>query len=216
MIENIKQIGLFMIVAQTFLHFTAGQSYEKYIKIITSVIVLLLFVRPFTSELGNTEEKLQKEMKQLTEQMENHSSMQQDFSGMEYGVGGRAIRQMEEEIKRNLNRECMSGEFEVTYVMFEWEGSMDSVTEGGNELWLRGIQIFLSKTQEPDRKDLSGIENIQIERVSVSDSLEAGGEGEKEETESNLERKIQEYRSRFAQILGIGEEQVEVIYSGRR
>lgn len=215
MIENIKQIGLFMIVAQTFLHFTAGQSYEKYIKIITSVIVLLLFVRPFTSELGNTAEKLQEEMKRLTEQMENQNSMQLDFSGMEYGVAGRTIRQMEEEVKRSLNRECMSGEFEVTDVMFEWEGNRESVTDGKTALWLRGIQIFLGRTQEPDREALSGIENIQIERVSVSEALEAGREEENEE-ENNLEGKIQEYRSRFAQILGMEEEQVEVIYSGGR
>ena len=47
MIEHIKQIGLFMIVTQTFIHVAAGKQYEKYVKIIAGVIVLLLFVRPF-------------------------------------------------------------------------------------------------------------------------------------------------------------------------
>ena len=42
MIEHIKQIGLFMIVTQTFIHVAAGKQYEKYVKIIAGVIVLLL------------------------------------------------------------------------------------------------------------------------------------------------------------------------------
>ena len=57
MIENIKRIGLFMIVAQTVIHFAAGQQYEKYMRIVAGVIVLLLFITPFSSYRGNAAEE---------------------------------------------------------------------------------------------------------------------------------------------------------------
>ena len=57
--RTIKQIGLFMIVTQTFIHVAAGKQYEKYVKIIAGVIVLLLFVRPFSSSEGDIIEQWQ-------------------------------------------------------------------------------------------------------------------------------------------------------------
>ena len=44
LIELIKRIGIFMIAAQAVLHFTPGQKYEKYIKLIVGMMVLLQFV----------------------------------------------------------------------------------------------------------------------------------------------------------------------------
>ena len=73
MIEHIKQIGLFMIVTQTFIHVAAGKQYEKYVKIIAGVIVLLLFVRPFSSSEGDIIEQWQEEMERMTSEMEQRS-----------------------------------------------------------------------------------------------------------------------------------------------
>lgn len=40
MLENIKEIGVFMIAAQAVIHFSPGRQYEKYIKLVSSVIIL--------------------------------------------------------------------------------------------------------------------------------------------------------------------------------
>lgn len=216
MIEYIKQIGLFMIVAQTLLHFAAGRSYEKYIKIITGIIILLLFVRPFSSELGNTRERLQEEMERMTEQIENHSGMWQGLSGMEYGAADKAIQQLEEEVRRKLNQEVVTGDFEVTDVSFQWEGDAESLAEEQTALAVTGIKICLRRKLQQDPTGSAGIRHVHIEPVSVSDMLEEERREEEKEGTEELDGMTQEYRSRFAESLGVEEEQVEVVYDGRR
>lgn len=103
MLESIRQIGVFMIVAQTVMHFAASGQYEKYMKIIAGVIVLLLFVRPFISGSDGQVMKWQEEMTHIMEQIEERSV---DFGNMAYEGGSTealVIRQIEEEITRRLN-----------------------------------------------------------------------------------------------------------------
>ena len=76
--ENIRQIGIFMIVAQTVIHFAAGQKYEKYLKIIAGVIILLQFISPFMSSSGDILARCQEEMRIAAEQAERQSSMWQE------------------------------------------------------------------------------------------------------------------------------------------
>lgn len=103
MLESIRQIGIFMIVAQTVMHFAANGQYEKYMKIIAGVIVLLLFIRPFISGSDGQVMKWREEITHIMEQIEARSG---DFGNMAY-EGGSAealvIRQIEEEITRRLN-----------------------------------------------------------------------------------------------------------------
>lgn len=103
MLESIRQIGIFMIVAQTVMHFAANGRYEKYMKIIAGVIVLLLFIRPFISGSDGQVMKWQEEMAHIMEQIEARSG---DFGNMTYEGGSTealVIRQIEEEITRRLN-----------------------------------------------------------------------------------------------------------------
>ncbi|MDE7132340.1 MAG: stage III sporulation protein AF, partial [Lachnospiraceae bacterium] len=103
MLESIRQIGVFMIVAQTVMHFAANGQYEKYMKIIAGVIVLLLFIRPFISGSDGQVMKWQEEITHIMEQIEARS---EDFGNMAYEGGSTealVIRQIEEEITRRLN-----------------------------------------------------------------------------------------------------------------
>ena len=52
MLQTIREIGIFMIVAQAIVHFAPGKQYEKYVKSISGVIVLLLFLKPFVEMAG--------------------------------------------------------------------------------------------------------------------------------------------------------------------
>ncbi len=49
MLKELGQIAVFIICAQTLLHFRAKESYEKYIKLLISMMVLLLLLKPFFS-----------------------------------------------------------------------------------------------------------------------------------------------------------------------
>ena len=46
MLDTIREIGIFMIAAQAVVHFAPGRQYEKYIKSVSGIIILLLFLQP--------------------------------------------------------------------------------------------------------------------------------------------------------------------------
>ncbi|MBQ7774304.1 MAG: stage III sporulation protein AF [Lachnospiraceae bacterium] len=51
-LEKIGQLSIFLICAQTLIHFRAKDSYEKYIKLLVSMMLLILLVEPVMSLLG--------------------------------------------------------------------------------------------------------------------------------------------------------------------
>ena len=79
LIELIKRIGIFMIAAQAVLHFTPGQKYEKYIKLIVGMMVLLQFVMPLRSILNGTEIDWNAQMEEMERMLETEG-LQHKFS----------------------------------------------------------------------------------------------------------------------------------------
>lgn len=211
MIEHIKQIGLFMIVTQTFIHVAAGKQYEKYVKIIAGVIVLLLFVRPFSSSEGDIIEQWQEEMERMTREMEQRSgTWQEELPAADYGMEKRVKQQVEEEIKTRLNKHMQSENYIITEVITEWETDGGESGEGGRQEAPAQVRITLAgKTQE--REEVP----IMIEKIQIGTETEQkGGEAGQTEEDGAETQAVQEYRKGFADILGMAQEQVEVRYSG--
>ena len=50
--EKIGQLAVFVICAQTLLHFRAKESYEKYIKLLVSMMLLILTMEPIMDLFG--------------------------------------------------------------------------------------------------------------------------------------------------------------------
>lgn len=179
MLENIRRIGIFMIAAQTVMHFAAGKQYEKYMKIIAGVIVLMLFIGPFVSTSENLAVKWQKEAERLTEQvekqmaqqMERHNSMQ----GMSYAgnsVEAVTLRQIEEEMKGRFNEMIAEGRYRVADVAVELDETGES---GGHDLTFRRVRIALRRvtddtvySTDENMNELSDI-NTNIDEESLSD-----------------------------------------------
>ncbi len=105
MLQNIREIGIFMILAQAVVHFSPGRQYEKYIKSVSGVIILLLFLRAFVQMAGGQWQNPSTVLESLEEGVETR-----DFSSLSSGiqlnrVEDRVKRCMEEEIATRLNRE---------------------------------------------------------------------------------------------------------------
>lgn len=74
LLTKIGQLAVFLICAQTLLHFRPKGSYEKYIKLLVSMMLLILLVEPVMDLLGKGErgdflERVQVYEKQLGEIM---------------------------------------------------------------------------------------------------------------------------------------------------
>lgn len=152
MLENIRRIGIFMIAAQTVMHFAAGKQYEKYMKIIAGVIVLLLFISPFVSTSENAAVKWQEEVERLTEQLEKQMAQQMErqnsMQGMPYAgnsVEAAALRQIEVEMKSRFNEIIAEGIYRVEDVAVELDETGES---GGRDLTFRRVRIALRRVTD--------------------------------------------------------------------
>lgn len=234
MLENIRRIGMFMIVAQTAIHFAAGKQYERYMKIIAGVIVLLQFISPFVSSAGEIAGKWQAETEQMMSEIERRTS---EVSGISYGyrnVQETVVQQIEEEIKLRLNDLVSEEECRVTDVVIDLEKVAENVGNGdgtgGNSWVFDRVEVTLVAREEtgyePNAED--GIrpegeaQQIHIDEIVIdrnedgqkTDARQEIVEGQETDREILQSTRTQAYRKLFAQALGIGEDRVEVIVRG--
>lgn len=149
-LEFMKRIGIFIICAQSFLHFTAGKSYEKYVKLLIGLMILAQFIVPVravflsgeNAELWEEVERFQKEL----------DEMEADIT-WEYQEENGAAAALGEEVKGKL--EGIAGEygFVIKEVTVCEEPPRVEVTVG---------------------KKRGGEERIRIEKIEVISGEEIG------------------------------------------
>lgn len=189
MLKTIREIGIFMIAAQAVIHFAPGVRYEKYIKSISGVIILLLFLKPFLQMSGGTWKEPEQILAEMAEmaKMPVIPEMAQITS-----VGEAASARMEEEIQKLLNQELAEENRYVKRVVVRL-GEGQSLMQ---EEQLPFVEVTIGQKEE---KGLIVVEEITI-----------GEAADPEKTEEE-----QAYRQRFAGLLGIPEGNVEVRMDGR-
>ena len=214
-VENIRRIGIFMIAAQTAMHFAAGKQYEKYMKIVTGVIILLLFIGPFASSSGNSMADWQTEVERLEQQMQ--SNLQQEMPYVTSPLETVALQQIEAEIRKRLNDAIPDLNCIVTDVVIDLEetgGGINAGTSEGERNWaFQCVKVTLRRVTAADDTDGNDDRSIRIEEITVGSGLET--ETEQQETQdSDRDAQIREYQHLFAQALGITDDKVEVTYHG--
>ena len=191
MLDTIREIGVFMIAAQAVVHFAPGRQYEKYIKSVSGIIVLILFLKPVLRLAGAAWEEPQVLLEQwvdLTDMPDVSVNVQAD------GVAEEVASRMERELTERLNRELTGDAYFVSRVSIRL--ILDPEAETGT--FLPEITVFL-RERAKEESGLIGIEEIVI--------------GQPQETETG--EPFLSYRSRFAALLEMEEERVEVRPDGR-
>lgn len=189
MLQNIREIGLFMILAQAVVHFAPGRQYGKYIKSISGVIILLLFIKPFV-QLAGGEWPAPSDI--LDRAVEGVKLPDISTLKLESGVEDAVKRRMEGEIETLLNRELAGDSCLVRRVELNLE---EGAGHSGEEPFFT-VQVVIG-----DRKAQDG--EIAVEEILV----DVGQEREEEAPET--------YRLRFAEIMKMEKERVEVRWDGR-
>lgn len=212
-VENIREIGIFMIAAQAVMHFAPGRDYEKYIKLIASVMVLLLFVRPFVSGAEAIEREWGDEMEQMMRTLEEQKT-EENTEGL-YGnttVRDTAMRQIEEEVRSRLNLALQGQAYQVAEVRIQLEETAEAEKGAAEEdQTVEKIRIVMEKTalgqKDTLEEETGGSTNgsILVEDIVILSGTESS-EGENEEEAF--------YRKIFAETLGVGENSVEVVCRG--
>lgn len=191
MLDTIREIGIFMIAAQAVVHFAPGRQYEKYIKSVSGIIILLLFLKPVLQIAGSAWEEPQallEKWEELTDMPDFSEKLQTD------GVTEEVVSRMAAEIKERLNRELHADAYVVSRVSirFTQEANVQTVA------LLPEVEIWMKERAKEEECGQSGISEIVIGK-----SLEAADD-----------ESLSSYRTRFAVLLGMEEERVEVMRDG--
>lgn len=190
MLQNIKEIGIFMILAQAVVHFAPGRQYEKYIKSISGVIILLLFLKPFVQMAGGQWQDPAASLAGV-----KAAKMPELSAGPvnipENGVEDAVVKHMEEEIAARLNRELKGEDCVVKQVRLIYADGTDTFGEEASF----SVVIVIGERGADERR-------ITVEEIRA-------GEGKEQENEA-----LEAYRQRFAGFLELDRERVEVRWDG--
>lgn len=188
--QTVKQIGIFMICAQAILHFKPSAKYEKYLKLLISVMVLVQILVPivdFFSGKASEEfyarmESIQEEISHEMEQLELENAMKEDI-----------LVEIEQEIKTKINNVASKYELAVTYIQVQQ-------TEMAEKL-----VIYV---QEKEKMQGISIQNIHIESINSEGNISSMELTEQEELREK--EKLQMLSKEISVELGVSEEEIEV------
>lgn len=97
----VGQAGIFLICAQTIVHFRPKEAYEKYLKLLLSVMLLTQLLQPVLIVFGGgVEQNAQAQVEEFTEELQsvlNRASEQAKQSQEEIGKTAAAVVQEAEE-----------------------------------------------------------------------------------------------------------------------
>lgn len=184
--QSIKQIGIFMICAQVILHFKPSVKYEKYLKLLLSVMVLVQILIPVVNVFsGNCSEdfymrieEIQTEIDKNMEQLEIENAINEE----------NILNNTFDEIKSRINNSTKETGLQVKKIEYNEENT-----------------LVLYVEQNSIGQDVS----IEIEKVSIGE-CEAAGKAVTEK-DSEMENKLHLLSNVAAKELGIKEDQIEVI-----
>ena len=195
-LDFMKGIGIFILCAQSFMHFAAGKTYEKYVKLLIGVMILAQFIVPVralflgseNAQMWDEIEHFREEMERMAEEAGQDAAAAMERGGADPGAG-RVKSAVEEEMKGRIA---------------EVAGSCGWVAQ----------EVELS--QEPPRIMIKvrreGKGEEEMKKIKI-DKIAAGtGMGQDiEDLPEYQEERLGDLREAFAKAIGVDADYVEVI-----
>ncbi len=174
-LEFMKRIGIFIVCAQSFLHFSAGKAYEKYIKLLMGIMILAQFTAPLRAVLLDAEGELWEEVERFQTELEAAAGN----IVWDYEEENEAAKALEKEVEAKL--EPVAGEYGF---------AVREVKVYGNP---PKVEVAVYKEEKKEGR-------IQVEKIKVGNRIET----EEEET-GNHAWKYHEMREKFGFALNTDE-----------
>jgi hypothetical protein len=196
-----------MVAAQTVMYLAPGRQYDKYIKMIAGVMILMLFISPFVSGASEIEQEWQQGVDQMMQKLDGQDYGQEGQNQWGSAVTQEAIvSELEETIAARLDQVNENAAYRVWMVTLELQdGAADEMNFAEADWKVERIDVVMEKTDDLNKQENSSDEMtpIIIEKIVV----------DPEETEQQTEEE-ETYRKLFADTLGLEEERVEVTCRG--
>ena len=191
-----KGIGIFILCAQSFMHFAAGKTYEKYVKLLIGVMILAQFIVPVralflgseNAQMWDEIEHFREEMERMAEEAGQDAAAAMERGGADQGAG-RVKSAVEEEMKGRIAEVAGSCGWVAQEVELSQEPPriMIKVRREGNG--------------EEERK------KIKIDKIAAG----TGMGQDIEDLPEYQEERLGDLREAFAKAIGVDADYVEVI-----
>lgn len=196
MLKIIKEIGIFILIAQAILYFIPGNSYVKYVKILVGIMMIALMAKPVLSLVSGGEWKeigLQtKELEKLLEAEQADLEIEDNSMGIYSSI--------EEELKSRLNH----GEVTDYYVeKVELQNAGEDQPEGKEGF--EYITVNVRALPAEGGKELSDEGKIRVEKITVD-----GQDKETAADPSGNQDRIRQLKEDYGSMIGIAEERIEI------
>ncbi len=222
-LDYMKSMGIFIICAQSFMYFTAGKTYEKYVKLLIGVMILAQFIVPVRAVfLGGDNAPVWADIRRFQRELE--TAMQEAGTGigggMETGSGNGTgagaeteKKALEAEIKERLANAAVSYGMSVEEVELVEDASKIAVVvrRKGDGRQENG-KMENAKTEGGQME--SG--TIKVEKITVGQKTGQDIEWEKEDGETDgavtehVEDVPEGMAEAFAKVLGIDAGYMEI------
>ena len=194
--QTVKQIGIFIICAQVIMHFKPSAKYEKYLKLLISVMVLVQVLIPLLNIISGKDdahfwtkvEQIQSQIDKSMEQLEIENEISEES----------IINQTLEEIKSRINNAIREEGVQVISVEYPEEDGDDKLV------------IYISE------EVYNPSVNIKVDTIHIGEQEVMGrtviSEGT-EESQEHIEKLHMLYKA-INNELGMTEDQIEVVWNG--
>lgn len=223
LVDLIKKIGIFMIAAQAVIHFAPAQKYEKYMKLIVGILILLQFLMPVYRIFTGTEwdwGKISSDMENVFAIQEVEGKTAEEVTGAD-SLADSVLRNMENEIKSKLNHAISGQNYSVAGVKISMRTWGDRDDDGILQYEIESVRIVVRQTYVIDGASEQNVtdgtekvQKIQIEKITIGNDAAAEEEKDGELTADGREEKEKELQNIFCGVLGMEEEKLEVIVYG--
>lgn len=165
LVEIMKKIGIFMIAAQAITHFAPSQKYEKYLKLMVGMMILVQLVMPIHTLSGES-------LFDWSTALENMEITNEDLGQMDFldrndiGMEKQVLATMENEIKSKLNNEI------------------------GEDYIIQNVIVSISSETDSSEKD--NIETKKIEENAMENQSESTGKYELDLVTIEVQEKLAE------------------------
>lgn len=226
LVENLRQIGLFVVIAQMLVHLVPGEKYEKYCRFLVGIVVLLKFITPFYKGEFEWQQKWNEQLTQMYQEMEQNGSFYEKGLITQSVTKEKMEEIMEEEVRDKLNAGLEQEGITVCQVNIRTENG-----ENG-ELKLAGMEVYIKDTKqearENDEKDETHgekiesyeekekaivISKVEVEKISISEKeyREDTSTRESMGNTSMNEEEMCALQYEIGQMLGVHPDRVKVI-----
>lgn len=185
MIEIIKEIGIFIVIAQSVLYFVPGQTYAKYVKVIIGIIMIAKMTQPILTLITGEEwEKIMEQTAVIGDTQEFDTAKfftENSQNTILFGI--------EEELENRLAGAPLDG-YDVRKV------SVKADRAGEVE------KLIITVSPAGEKKE----GEIEIEKIVIGEREDAG--------QNILQQEDSRLREYYGELLAIPPEQIEIRMNG--